>query len=40
MWFHYKNPVRGRTPPHYWPDCATCTFAPNTSATNNGYPWP
>jgi len=37
MWFHYKNPVSGREPSHYWPDCATCVFAPNTSMKQNGY---
>ena len=24
MWFHYKNPVSGRVPENYWPDCVPC----------------
>jgi hypothetical protein len=24
MWFHYRNPVSGRTPPNYCPDVKTC----------------
>jgi hypothetical protein len=24
MWFAYKNPVSGRTPPLYCPDLKTC----------------
>jgi hypothetical protein len=24
MWFHYRNPVSGRTPPNYCPDILTC----------------
>jgi hypothetical protein len=37
MWFHYRNPVSGRIPEHYWPDCVTCIYAPNTSMKNHGY---
>jgi hypothetical protein len=37
MWFHYRNPVSGRVPEHYWPDCVTCVYAPNTSMKNHGY---
>ncbi len=37
MWFHYKNPVSGRVPEHYWPDCITCTQYPETSMKNHGY---
>jgi hypothetical protein len=37
MWFHYKNPVSGRTPPLYWPNCGTCEFAPETSMDRHGY---
>ena len=40
MWFHYKNPVSGREPEYYWPDCASCVSSPNSSATAHGYPWP
>ena len=27
MWFHYKNPVSGRVPENYWPDCVPCMHA-------------
>jgi len=42
MWFHYRNPVSGRIPENFWPDCVTCTYAPGTSMKNHGYmlpPW-
>ena len=37
MWFHYKNPVSGRVPEFYWPDCITCPQFPETSMKNHGY---
>ena len=37
MWFNYKNPVSGRVPANYFPDCVTCTLYPNTSMKNHGY---
>ena len=37
MWFHYKNPVSGRVPEHYWPDCVPCAQFPETSMKNHGY---
>lgn len=37
MWFHYRNPVSGRVPEHYWPDCESCMKDPNTSMKNHGY---
>ena len=37
MWFHYKNPVSGRVPPLYWPDCVPCVQYPETSMKNHGY---
>jgi SnoaL-like protein len=37
MWFHYKNPVSGRVPEHYWPDCVPCMQFPETSMKNHGY---
>jgi hypothetical protein len=37
MWFHYKNPVSGRVPEHYWPDCVPCMRYPETSMKNHGY---
>jgi len=40
MWFHYRNPVSGREPPLYWPNCGTCEFVPGTSMENYGYMLP
>ncbi len=37
MWFHYVNPVSGRVPPHYWPDCGSCAVFPETRLDSNGY---
>ena len=37
MWFHYKNPVSGRVPERYWPDCVPCVQFPETSMKNHGY---
>jgi hypothetical protein len=37
MWFHYKNPVSGRVPEKYWPDCVPCVDYPETSMKNHGY---
>jgi hypothetical protein len=37
MWFHYKNPVSGRIPARYWPDCVPCRDYPETSMKNHGY---
>jgi len=37
MWFHYKNPVSGRVPTYYWPDCESCVVDPKTSMKNHGY---
>jgi hypothetical protein len=37
MWFHYKNPVSGRVPEYYWPDCVPCVQFPETSMKNHGY---
>ncbi len=37
MWFHYKNPVSGRVPENYWPDCVPCKDYPETSMKNHGY---
>jgi hypothetical protein len=37
MWFHYKNPVSGRIPEHYWPDCVPCVQYPETSMKAHGY---
>jgi len=40
MWFHYKNPVSGRVPEHYWPDCGVCEYAPYLSMDKYGYMLP
>jgi hypothetical protein len=40
MWFHYRNPVTGRTPDRYWPDCVPCEKLPETSMTRHGYQLP
>lgn len=37
MWFAHRNPVSGRMPPYYWPDCVTCVARPETSLKSNGY---
>ena len=33
MWFSYLNPVSGRRPEHFQPDCAPCEHAPNLRLT-------
>ncbi|MFI7448588.1 nuclear transport factor 2 family protein [Nonomuraea sp. NPDC049714] len=40
MWFHYRNPVSGRTPEHFWPDCVPCEKLPETRMTAHGYQQP
>jgi hypothetical protein len=40
MWFHYRNPVTGRQPERYWPDCVPCELRPEVSLVNNGYQMP
>jgi hypothetical protein len=40
MWFHYRNPVSGRVPPLYWPNCGTCEYAPQTSMDKHGWMLP
>ncbi|MGN9785272.1 nuclear transport factor 2 family protein [Nonomuraea sp. ZG12] len=40
MWFHYRNPVSGRTPERYWPDCVPCELRPETRMTAHGYQMP
>ena len=37
MWFSYLNPVSGRQPEHFQPDCAPCEHAPNLRLTAHGY---
>lgn len=40
MWFHYRNPVSGREPERFWPDCVPCEVRPDNRLTNNGYQMP
>jgi hypothetical protein len=40
MWFHYRNPVSGRTPERFWPDCVPCEKVPETRMTAHGYQKP
>jgi hypothetical protein len=40
MWFHYRNPVSGRVPELYWPDCVPCELKPELSMTRHGYEMP
>jgi len=40
MWFHYRNPVSGRVPEHYWPDCVPCEKLPDARMTAHGYQMP
>ncbi|WP_207764914.1 nuclear transport factor 2 family protein [Hyphococcus luteus] len=40
MWFHYRNPVSGRTPEHYWPDCVPCEKLSEARLTEHGYEMP
>ena len=40
MWFHYRNPVSGREPALFWPDCVPCEVRPEVRLTSNGYQMP
>ena len=40
MWFHYRNPVSGRQPGLYWPDCVPCELRPENRLISNGYQMP
>jgi hypothetical protein len=37
MWWGYKNPVSGREPELFLPDCVPCEYAPEMSMTKHGY---
>ena len=37
MWFGYLNPVSGRRPEHFQPDCAPCDHVPDLRLTAHGY---
>ncbi len=40
MWFHYRNPVSGREPANFWPDCVPCEVRPESKMTGHGYLMP
>jgi hypothetical protein len=40
MWFEYRNPVSGRVPENYTPDCVPCAVAPQLRLDRNGYLMP
>lgn len=37
MWWGYKNPVSGRQPELFLPDCVPCDYDPDMSMTRHGY---
>lgn len=37
MWWGYRNPVSGRTPELFLPDCVPCDYAPDMSMVRHGY---
>ncbi len=37
MWWGYRNPVSGRTPQNFLPDCVPCDYAPDLSMVRHGY---
>jgi len=37
MWWGYKNPVSGRQPELFLPDCVACEYAPEMSMVKHGY---
>jgi hypothetical protein len=40
MWFGYTNPVSGRVPELYQPDCVPCAIRPDLRYDRNGYQQP
>jgi hypothetical protein len=40
MWWSYRNPVSGRQPENFLPDCVPCDYAPDQSMTRHGYVLP
>jgi hypothetical protein len=40
MWFSYTNPVSGRVPEHYEPQCVPCAVRPDLRLDANGYQEP
>ncbi len=37
MWWNYRNPVSGRTPENFLPDCVPCDYGPDLSMSKHGY---
>ena len=37
MWWNYRNPVSGRTPENFLPDCIPCDYKPELSMAKHGY---
>lgn len=37
MWWSYRNPVSGRTPGNFLPDCVPCDYGPSLSMSRHGY---
>jgi hypothetical protein len=37
MWWNYRNPVSGRTPENFLPDCVPCDYSPDLSMVKHGY---
>ncbi len=37
MWWGYRNPVSGRTPENFLPDCVPCDYKPELSMARHGY---
>jgi hypothetical protein len=37
MWWGYRNPVSGRTPENFLPDCVPCEYKPDLSMARHGY---
>jgi SnoaL-like domain len=40
MWFNYRNPVSGRVPENYMPDCVPCEVMPESRMTRHGFLMP
>jgi hypothetical protein len=40
MWWGYKNPVSGRTPELFLPNCVPCEFSPEMNMEKHGYMLP
>ena len=40
MWFSYTNPVSGRVPEFYQPDCVPCALRPELNLNRNGFQEP